>query len=161
MNPCPCGYYPDMNRCTCTAKEASHYLAKISQPLLDRIDLCAQVSPIQYGELHGRGKTESSLQIRKRVEETIAVQEKRYQKENICFNGELHGSLIEKYCTVTADGQKLMEQAFQKMNLSARSYHRILKVGRTIADMQKSEEITRDHIAEALSYRAFDKKYRG
>ncbi|MDO4308789.1 MAG: ATP-binding protein, partial [Eubacteriales bacterium] len=159
MNPCPCGHYPDMNLCRCTAGEVSHYLGKISQPLLDRIDLCADVPPVSFSQLNGRAAGEKSADIRKRVEAVQQIQQQRYRKEDIRFNGELRGRQIEKYCRMDGAGKRLMERAFEKIALSARSYHRILKVARTIADMDGAEAIGSRHIGEALTYRSFDKKY--
>lgn len=159
MNPCPCGYYPDMNQCRCTKVAVDRYLGRISQPLLDRIDLCAEVSPVTFSQMSKKGKEEGSKAIRERVEKARRIQDLRYQKESICFNGELSGKQTEIYCNMTEDGKKLMETAFDKMQFSARAYHRILKVARTIADMDGESLIGACHVAEALSYRAFDKKY--
>ena len=159
MNPCPCGYYPDMNRCHCTAGQVSHYLGKISRPLLDRIDICTEVPPVSFGQLRSSGKNESSGEIRKRVEKVREIQSLRYEKETIRFNGELHGKQIEKYCPMTEEAASLLGTAFEKMQFSARSYHRILKVARTIADMEGREKIGAGQIREALAYRVFDKEY--
>lgn len=159
MNPCPCGYYPDMNRCHCTAGQVSHYLGKISRPLLDRIDICTEVPPVSFGQLRSSGKNESSGEIRKRVEKVREIQSLRYEKETIRFNGELHGKQIEKYCPMTEEAASLLGTAFEKMQFSARSYHRILKVARTIADMEGREKIGAGQISEALAYRVFDKEY--
>ncbi len=145
MNPCPCGYYPDLNRCTCTAGEITHYMGKISRPLLDRIDISR--------------KGENSAAIRKRVEKVQKIQEERYKDEKINFNGQLKSSLIDKFCPLTDSASRLLARAFEKIAFSARSYHRILKVARTIADMEGEEMIAGHHIGEALSYRAFDKDY--
>ena len=160
MNPCPCGYYPDMNKCRCTPGEVSHYLHKLSQPLLERIDLCADVPPVNFSQISGEKSGESSALIRKRVEKARRIQQKRYQNEKICFNGELSGKQIRKYCVLTENAFQVAKNAFELMELSARSYHRILKVSRTIADMEGEELIHTRHIAEALTYKAFDKKYR-
>ena len=159
MNPCPCGYYPDMNRCHCTAGQVSHYLGKISRPLLDRIDICTEVPPVSFGQLRSSGKNESSGEIRKRVEKVREIQSLRYEKETIRFNGELHGKQIEKYGPMTEEATSLLGTAFEKMQFSARSYHRILKVARTIADMEGREKIGAGQISEALAYRVFDKEY--
>lgn len=161
MNPCPCGYYPDMNKCRCTPGEVSHYLHKLSQPLLERIDLCADVPPVNFSQISGEKSGESSALIRKRVEKARRIQQKRYQNEKICFNGELSGKQIRKYCVLTENAFQVAKNAFELMELSARSYHRILKVSRTIADMEGEELIHTRHVAEALTYKAFDKKYRG
>ena len=160
MNPCPCGYYPDMNKCRCTPGEASHYLHKLSQPLLERIDLCADVPPVNFSQISEEKPGESSALIRKRVEKARKIQQKRYQNEKICFNGELSGKQIRKYCVLTENALQVAKNAFELMELSARSYHRILKVSRTIADMEGEELIHTRHVAEALTYKAFDKKYR-
>ena len=160
MNPCPCGYYPDMNKCRCTPGEVSHYLHKLSQPLLERIDLCADVPPVNFSQISGEESGESSALIRKRVEKARRIQQKRYQNEKICFNGELSGKQIRKYCVLTENAFQVAKNAFELMELSARSYHRILKVSRTIADMEGEELIHTRHVAEALTYKAFDKKYR-
>ena len=160
MNPCPCGYYPDMNKCRCTPGEVSHYLHKLSQPLLERIDLCADVPPVNFSQISGEKSGESSALIRKRVEKARRIQQKRYQNEKICFNGELSGKQIRKYCVLTENAFQVAKNAFELMELSARSYHRILKVSRTIADMEVEELIHTRHVAEALTYKAFDKKYR-
>lgn len=159
MNPCPCGHYPDMNLCRCTAGEVAHYLGKISQPLLDRIDLCADVSPVGFAEISKCKRGECSADIRKRVEAVHLIQKERYHEEKYSFNGELKSSGVEKYCRMTPEASALLQKAFDTISLSARSYHRILKVARTIADMEGEEMIGSGHVAEALSYRAFDKKY--
>ena len=160
MNPCPCGYYPDMNKCRCTPGEVSYYLHKLSQPLLERIDLCADVPPVNFSQISEEKPGESSALIRKRVEKARKIQQKRYQNEKICFNGELSGKQIRKYCVLTENALQVAKNAFELMELSARSYHRILKVSRTIADMEGEELIHTRHVAEALTYKAFDKKYR-
>lgn len=159
MNPCPCGHYPDMNRCRCTAGEVAHYMGKISQPLLDRLDVCADVSPVSFSQLSGQRTGESSDTIRKRVACAQEIQQNRYKQEGIQFNGELRGRKIEQYCQVDEAGMKFLKRAFEKLPFSARMYHRILKVARTIADMEGAEIIRSVHIGEALTYRAFDKKY--
>ncbi|MDC7288271.1 YifB family Mg chelatase-like AAA ATPase [Blautia schinkii] len=159
MNPCPCGFYPDMNRCHCTAGEVSHYIGKISQPLLDRIDICTEVPAVTFSQMNQPSEGESSARIRSRVQHAREIQLARYAGENISFNGELQGRQIRKYCPLSPEAERLMSRAFEKMEFSARSYHRILKVARTIADMDKSAQICADHIAEALTYRSFDKKY--
>lgn len=159
MNPCPCGFYPDMNQCRCTAGEVAHYLGKISQPLLDRIDLCAEAAPVDFSQISSKKTGESSCDIRKRVETVREIQKLRFSGESIRFNGEMGKNHIDKYCYVSESAQKLLERAFKKIRFSARSYHRILKVARTIADMDGSEKIESRHAGEAISYRAFDKKY--
>ena len=159
MNPCPCGFYPDMNRCRCTSGEIAHYLGKISQPLLERIDICTEVPAVSFSKMKKKIAGESSAQIRKRVEAVQEIQRERYKKEKFCFNGELDGRKLEKYCVMTGGADKLLEQAYEQFQFSTRAYHKILKTARTIADMESSEKIKEEHICEALAYRAYDKKY--
>lgn len=159
MNPCPCGFYPDMNQCRCTAGEVSHYLGKISQPLLDRIDLCAEAAPLDFSQMANSNGGENSQNIRKRVEIVREIQKQRFSEDGICFNGEMEKKHIDKYCRLNSSAERLLEQAFAKMKFSTRSYHRILKVSRTIADMDGADNIKEIHVGEALAYRAFDKKY--
>ena len=159
MNPCPCGFYPDMNRCRCTSGEITHYLGKISQPLLERIDICTEVPAVGFSKMKKKIAGESSAQIRKRVEAVQEIQRERYKEEKFCFNGELDGRKLEKYCVMTGGADKLLEQAYEQFQFSTRAYHKILKTARTIADMESSEKIKEEHICEALAYRAYDKKY--
>ena len=159
MNPCPCGQYPNMNLCRCTPLQVSQYLGRISQPLLDRLDLCAEVSPVSYEGLSSVSRGENTETIRARVERVQQIQKERYKEEKIQFNGEMRGKQIEKFCHLNQEAENLLKIAFEHMPFSARAYHRLLKVGRTIADMEGSEIIKKDHIGEALSYLAFDKKY--
>lgn len=159
MNPCPCGFYPDMNRCRCTSGEITHYLGKISQPLLERIDICTEVPAVSFSKMKKKIAGESSAQIRKRVEAVQEIQRERYKKEKFCFNGELDGRKLEKYCVMTGGADKLLEQAYEQFQFSTRAYHKILKTARTIADMESSEKIKEEHICEALTYQAYDKKY--
>ena len=166
MNPCPCGYYPDMNRCTCTMQGVLRYLNKISQPLLDRMDLCVEVPALSYETLTGDGKRgESSKKLRKIVERVQQSQRERYTEAERCdnkrrmvrYNSELTPGEIEDFCPVTRDGKKLLKQAFQSYGISARGYHRIIKVARTIADIEECEVIQTEHISEAICYRSLDK----
>ena len=141
MNPCPCGFYPDMNRCRCTQGEITHYLGKISQPLLERIDICTEVPAIQFPEMKKKKRGESSAAIRRRVEQTQEIQRERYKNEKFSFNGELDGRSVEKYCVLTGEAETLLEQAYTQFQFSTRAYHKILKVARTAADMEGSEKI--------------------
>ena len=157
MNPCPCGYYPDTSRCCCTPGQVSHYMGKISQPLLDRIDLCSDIPAVSFDEMSSNGEAEDSRSIRERVERVRLIQAERYRQEGICFNAELSGRLIEKYCVQTKGARSFLRTAFRKIQFSARSYHKILKVARTLADMEGEELIGEEHVAEALTYRALEK----
>jgi len=153
MNPCPCGYYPDRNRCTCTGSMINKYRHRISRPILDRIDICINVEEVDFEALDTIGKNESTESIRKRVEAARLVQEKRYAGLAINYNSQLTGADIMKYCALGDPEKKLMEEAFASLRLSARGYHRVLRVARTIADLDGAEDIACRHLAEALGYR--------
>lgn len=153
MNPCACGYYPDRNRCHCPERDVKRYLGKISQPLLDRIDVCTEVAPVSYRELTGNLHKESSAQIRKRVMTAHKKQQERYQGLPIHFNAQLKGELLKEYCSLKSPEEKLLECAFTKLNLSARAYHKIIRVARTLADLEGEAEIAGEHILEAVRYR--------
>ena len=159
MNPCPCGFYPDLSKCRCTPGMVSRYLGKISQPLLDRIDLCTEVGAISIRQIQDTRPGECSSDIRSRVLEARKIQESRYRDEGIRYNAQLQGRQISRFCPTDDEAARLLDAAYERFGLSARSYHRILKVARTIADLDRSEEIRGRHMAEALSYRAFDKQY--
>lgn len=161
MNPCRCGFYPDRKRCNCSEIQVRNYLGKISQPILDRIDLCAEATEMTYKDLTTATKAECSSEIRKRVKAARNMQKIRYEGENVRYNGELSAKQVEKYCALSEREQEFMEQVFEKMELSARSYHRILKVARTIADLDGAEKIRISHLSEAVCYRGLDKKYWG
>ena len=161
LNPCKCGYYPDRSRCHCSSQQIHQYLGKISRPLLDRIDICIETLQIPYRELLTESVNETSKQIRDRIVIARRIQQKRYQCTRIFFNSMLSGRDIKNYCRLSSKEQKILEQAFERMNLSARAYHRILKVARTIADLDQSENIEKRHLCEAIGYRSIDKKYWG
>ena len=148
-----------MNRCRCTPAQVGQYLGKLSQPLLDRLDLCADVSPVDFDGMSNGKIGENTKQIRMRVEAAQQIQRERFKDEKIQFNGEMSGKQVEKFCHMDDSAGRLLKMAFQHMPFSARAYHRILKVARTIADMEASENINKEHLGEALSYRSFDKKY--
>ncbi len=160
MNPCPCGYFGDSKRrCTCTPAQIAKYLGKISGPMLDRIDLHIDVAPVEYENLASKEKQESSLQIRERVNTARKIQQKRYENENINCNAQLTTKLIEKYCPLGDRESSILSEAFNRMGLTARAYTRIVKVARTIADLEGKKDISALHIAEALQYRSLDRKY--
>ena len=152
MNPCPCGYYGSDKECSCSNQAINKYLGKISGPLLDRIDIQVEVSSVKYKNLNSNTQEETSEQIRKRVEETRKIQLERYKECGIYSNSELTPKLIEKYCKLDEKSKIILEKAFNKLGLSARAYARILKVARTIADMDKSENIQSSHLLEAIQY---------
>lgn len=153
MNPCPCGYYPDRNRCRCTQMQVGRYMGKVSGPILDRIDLCVELQPVVYENFRSRRRTEDSKTIRRRVEKARVRQRERFGEDSCRFNGEIEASAIEKYCPLGAEEQKCMEQMYDSLGLSARSYHRILKVARTIADLEGDDDINVGHLMEASFYR--------
>lgn len=163
MNPCKCGWYPDRKRCQCSPQQVKKYLGKISRPMLDRIDICTETIPLKYQELEGEKSIprESSKEICQRVEQAQRIQWERYQKESFLYNSQLPPQKLKEYCTVTTEAKKYLEQIFEKMEFSARAYHKILKVGRSIADLEGSSLIELNHIAEAVCYRVLDRKYWG
>lgn len=163
MNPCPCGYYPDRQRCRCSDEEIVRYLGKISQAFLDRMDLCTEVPPVRYETLaQGGGETGEeglrSAEMKRIVARAREVQAQRYQKDGPKFNSELKPAEIRRYCSLTPEASRMMEQAYAALGLSARGYHRVLKVARTIADMEACETIGTTHVGEALCCRTMDKK---
>ena len=161
MNPCPCGYYGSKDRvCTCNDFQIKKYLNKISGPLLDRIDIHIEVESVKYSKLENENfKIETSSSIRKRVNSARQIQLKRYKDYNIYSNSELTPKLISKYCKLNPQCKKILESAFEKLGLSARAYSKILKVARTIADLDGSPNIEVSHITEAIQYRNLDRKY--
>lgn len=160
MNPCPCGYYgSNKKECICSEQSINKYIGKISGPMVDRIDIHIEVNSVDYEKLNSKVNGESSEIIRKRVNEARNIQIERYKGEGIYSNSELNNRLIEKYCQVDREGKKLLKSAFENLNLSARAYNKILKISRTIADLDKSENIKSCHIAEAIQYRTLDRKY--
>ena len=161
MNPCPCGFYPDRNKCCCTTSQIQSYLGKISHPLLDRIDLCVEVERVKYEELQEELPEESSKKIRERVERARGIQKERYQNLGILTNAELNAKQVEIFCKLGEREQQMMKEAFAAMDLTARRYYKILMVARTIADLDDSKEIKEKHLREALGYRMLDEKYWG
>ena len=153
MNPCKCGYYPDMNKCTCTEQEVKKYMEKISGPLIDRIDLCVHMNQVTYFQLEKEEQPEDSLTIKERVNRAVQIQRERYANEKFKFNSQLSGENIKKYCKLNKEEQHLMEKIYTTMDLSIRAYDKIIKVARTIADLKQHEKIQQGDIAEAVSYR--------
>jgi len=158
-NPCKCGNYLDESKeCTCTPKQIQQYLGRLSGPLLDRIDIHIEVAPVQYKDLESQEEGESSKVIRERVNKTRRIQQERYKGLNIFSNAELSPSMIKKYCKLDDHCKEILKNAFDKLGLSARAHNRILKVARTIADMEESENIKAHHLLEAIQYRNLDRK---
>lgn len=157
MNPCPCGYLGSKEKkCSCTQKQKENYRAKLSGPLLDRFDIHIQVSSVDYKNLEAK-RGESSEDIRKRVNDARNLQINRYKDLGIFSNAELTPRLMEEYCCLDKESNEILSQSFEKLNLSARAYSKILKVARTIADLDKSEAIQKIHLIEAIQYRSLDR----
>lgn len=161
MNPCKCGHYPDLDKCTCTPLQIKRYMGKISGPLLDRIDLHVEASSLKLEDLNREQKPESSEVVKKRVMIAHNIQQERYKDSPIFFNAHLTAAQIEKNCVLDKQSKEMIELAFKKLGLSARAYHRILKVARTIADLDKKQNIEEKHLAEAIQYRSLDRNYWG
>ncbi|MBQ6816547.1 MAG: YifB family Mg chelatase-like AAA ATPase [Clostridia bacterium] len=162
MNPCPCGYFGHPTRtCTCSSKMVNKYLNRISGPMLDRLDLHIEVPPVEYKDLNSAKPEETSAQIRKRVNAARQIQNKRYEGTGITCNAHLTPALLKKFCVLSEDAAKLLQSSFDSLGMSARAYDRILKVARTIADLEASENIEMMHIAQAIQLRSLDRKYWG
>lgn len=160
-NPCLCGYYPDRSRCSCTKQQIRRYLGRISRPLLDRIDICVEAAPVTYEEIRECRKNESSAAIRQRIEQVRLVQEKRFGGTGIHFNSEMGNRQIQEYCQLSLEDEQYFCTIYKTMRLSARGCHKILKVARTIADLEGQERISRRHLGEAVGYRDLEEKYWG
>lgn len=160
MNPCPCGYFGHpKRRCTCSPGAVSRYLARVSGPLLDRLDLHIEVPPVEFDELSSEDKAESSAEIRARVNAARAIQNNRYRSTQITCNARITPDRLHEFCRLEESSRSLLKNAFDKLGLSARAYDRVLKVSRTIADLDGCETIEPRHVAEAVQYRSMDRKY--
>lgn len=159
MNSCKCGYYGDRTKkCHCSEASVQRYLGKVSGPLLDRIDIQTEAASVMYADMQ-KIAPESSEDIKKRVIRARNIQTERYKDECFFSNADLSGASIEKYCVLDNDAKRLIRDAFESMGLSARAHSRILKVSRTIADLDGADIINELHIAEAIQYRSLDKKF--
>jgi magnesium chelatase family protein len=160
QNPCPCGYLSDPDRrCICTPTQVIRYQKKISGPLLDRIDIHIEVPRLKYEKLASEKVAESSSEVKKRVQKARDIQNKRFKNIKIKSNSGIGSRRIKEFCAVTPEAEKMLGNAVEQMRLSARVYHRLLKIARTIADLEGKEIISADHIAEALQYRPKEKVY--
>lgn len=161
MNPCPCGFFGDPTReCHCSPTQIQRYVSKISGPLLDRIDIHIEVPAVKYKELRGEGEVESSTSVRARVLRARQIQLARYKGEkNLYANAQMPPKLLRKECAISPEGEKLLETAIQRLGLSARAHDRILKVSRTIADLEDAATIAPKHLSEAIQYRTLDRTY--
>lgn len=161
MNPCPCGYYPDRNRCSCSAYEVGSYLHKISGPVLDRMDIVTETKKVDIAKLSDETCGENSARMLERIMGARAMQVRRFAGTTLHFNADMGPAQVRKYCPLGEAERQMMEQLFSSMDLSARAYHKIIKVARTIADLEGSEKIERRHLAEAACYRRTDSRYWG
>ncbi len=161
MNPCPCGFFGDATReCHCSPTQIQRYVSKISGPLLDRIDIHIEVPAVKYKELRGDTEIETSARVRERVLRARQIQAQRYKSEKGLYaNAQMPPKLIRNHCAISADGEKLLETAIQRLGLSARAHDRILKVSRTIADLEGAASIEAKHLSEAIQYRTLDRTY--
>ena len=158
MNPCPCGFYTDPTReCTCTVPQILRYRSKISGPLMDRIDIHIEVPAVKYRDLTGEASGEDSETIKRRVNQARNIQRDRFSGKRLYCNAQMTSRHLKKYCQIGEDSKSLLEQAIDKLGLSARAYTRILKIARTIADLEKIEMIGPAHISEAIQYRSLDR----
>ena len=160
MNPCPCGYFNHPEKdCTCGPGVVNKYLARISGPLLDRIDLHVEVTPVPFTELSKIADSERSENIRERVIAAREIQQKRFEsRPDVYCNAQMSSAAMKEICVLDQAGSHLLKHAMEKLNLSARAYDRILKVSRTIADLGNSESIQPEHVAEAIHYRSLDRE---
>ena len=162
LNPCPCGYHNSKtHECNCSPYEIQRYLSRISHPLLDRIDIHLEVPEVNYKEISSERSGESSEVIRERVKAIREVQKDRFKDEIFKYNSEIPEKKLKKYCALDANSEKILELAFRKYGMSARTYNKILKIARTIADMDGCENIKEDHVLESIQYRTMDKKFWG
>lgn len=161
MNPCNCGYYPNMQKCRCTPGSIKRYLERISQPFLDRMDICAEAVQISYKELTGTGENEASAQIRERVVKCHRIQRERFHGESFYYNSQIPASKLKEYCQLGEAEESYMEHTYEKMSLTARTYHKILRVARTIADLEGCEKVLKHHLNEAVCFRTIDQKFWG
>jgi magnesium chelatase family protein len=160
MNPCPCGYHGDPTHyCNCTPYQISRYLDRLSGPLLDRFDIHLEVRPVSFDKLTGDYEGETSAEIKKEVDKARSIQLDRYKKKGIYNNAQLNSKQMKIYCKLTSSQKTMIKDAFTAMSLSARAYDRILRVARTIADLEEEEQIQDHHLAEAIQYRSLDRQY--
>lgn len=161
MNPCPCGYYPDRNRCNCSVNQVQNYIGKISRPFLDRLDICIEAPKVEYDSLIMKNNGSTSAKMREMVIQARKRQLERFSDRSISTNSQMAKEETETFCMLNRNGKRLMRQAYDSLHLTARSYYKILKVARTIADLDEEDKISEIHISEAIGYRMIDEKYWG
>lgn len=158
MNPCSCGYYPDRNRCTCSASVIARHLNKLSRPFLDRMDLTVEVKRLPLAQVISRKPEEASSVIRGRVQQAQKIQGKRFGESGILYNSRIPVSCMEEFCPMEPEAGKMLQESFERLEMSARGYYRTIRVARTIADLDHSGQIRREHVMESLIYRGIDRK---
>ena len=160
MNPCPCGYFGDRDhQCTCSPRKIHNYLNRISGPLLDRFDIQVEVPSVKFDELRSTELSESSAAIKSRVDAARELQRERFKGSETLCNAKINAAQLQKYCVIDKDAEKLLRNDFESLRMTARAYDRVLKVARTIADLDQSEIIREEHVMEAVQYRTLDRKY--
>ena len=160
MNPCPCGYYGHPTRkCICSHKQVVNYLNKISGPLLDRFDIHIEAAPVEFADLSAAQKEEPSADIRARVQKARDIQTKRYEGTGITCNARITPDKLHEFCPMTESARNKLGEVFDKLGLSGRAYDKLMKVSRTVADMDNSDIIAEDHILQSVQYRSLDRKY--
>ena len=159
MNPCRCGYYPDRNRCSCTEHDIKRYMSRVSKPIWDRIDICTHMGMIDARNILYESDVDKSsdfyttANMKKCVKTAYDIQKERFSNENIEFNSQMNEKHVKKYCRLGQAEKRIMETAFERLNLTVRGYHKVLKTARTIADIEEEECINAGHLSEAFSYR--------
>lgn len=161
INPCKCGYYPDRKRCRCTEQEIQRYIGRISQPVWDRFDISVHVQKVAFNDIadgveNNNDNIYTSRNMQKMLEIARKMQKERFNNSVINYNSEMKAADIKKYCPLEKEERNLMEKAYERLNLTGRGYHKILKMARTIADLEESERIRKEHLLEAVSYRSFE-----
>lgn len=159
MNPCPCGFYPDRSRCSCSPQQIRRYTGKISQPILDRIDMMIEVFPVEYEKIRKKESTETSEEIRERVLRARKMQEARFLHKKIRLNAEMGKQEVEEFCQLEEEAEEALHRIFTQNEFSTRRYYRMIKLARTIADLEESQNIKKYHLTEAYSYCNIGKKY--
>jgi magnesium chelatase family protein len=160
MNPCPCGFFGHpTRRCTCPPGAAQRYLSRVSGPLLDRLDIHIEVPPVDFRRLASEEKSEPSSAVRARIERARNAQQERFRHRGLHANGQMDAAHTREFCRLDGEGRRLLESAFAALGLSARAYDKILRVARTIADLEGCEGMRAQHLAEAIQYRSLDRKF--
>ena len=160
MNPCPCGYFGDeTHQCSCSPQAIRRYLHRISGPLLDRFDIHVEVPPVRFDELRSEESAEPSAEIKKRVDAAREIQRERFKNSKTLSNSRIDAARLREFCRIDKEAEGVLRNAFEKLGMTARAYDRVLKVSRTIADLEQSEVIRAIHVLEAVQYRSLDRKY--